>query len=108
MLSIEPSCADHCRMKLQRARLCLDCEELHEEQQCPVCASEVFAFVTRWVPARENRPPPTPRPPAGLTNTQKAVGIGVGLGVMGLARWFATGRKLIEDAATRRDVGELK
>jgi len=26
----------------------------------------------------------------------------------GLARWFATGRKLIEDAATRRDVGELK
>ena len=59
-------------------------------------------------PARESRPQPTPRSPAGLTNTQKAVGISVGLGLVGLARWFAAGRKLIEDAATRQDVGELK
>jgi hypothetical protein len=94
-------------MKLQRARLCLDCEELHEEQQCPVCASAVFAFVTRWVPARERRPQPGP-PSARLTNTQKAVGIGVGIGLWGLARWFAQGQKLIEDAATRGDLGELK
>ena len=108
MLSIERGRADHCRMKLLRARLCLDCEELHEEQQCPVCASEVFAFVSRWVPARESRPQRTPRSPVGLTNTQKAVGISVGLGLVGLARWFAMGRKLVEDAATRRDLGELK
>lgn len=96
-------------MKLQRARLCLDCEELHEGQQCPVCASEVFAFVTRWVPPREKRPQTTPRPPVGLSNTQKAIGVGIsGLALWGIVQWFAKGRKVIEDAATRRDVGELK
>lgn len=43
------------RMQLRNARLCLDCEEIHEAQQCPLCASETFAFMTRWVPAREGR-----------------------------------------------------
>ncbi len=37
------------------ARLCLDCEEVHDAQQCPVCASETFTFMTRWVPAPERR-----------------------------------------------------
>ncbi len=37
-------------MKLRDARLCLDCEELHADEQCPHCASEAFAFVTRWIP----------------------------------------------------------
>jgi hypothetical protein len=96
-------------MKLQRARLCVDCEELHEDERCPVCASETFAYITRWVPARENRPQPMPRPSVRLTNTQKAVGIGIaGIGLWGIAKWLAKGRRLIEDAATRRDVGELR
>jgi hypothetical protein len=54
-------------MQLRTARLCLDCEEVHEAQQCPVCASETFVFITRWVPAperrqkqRSNEPPPAP------------------------------------------------
>ena len=95
-------------MQLNRARLCLDCEELHEEQQCPVCASETFAYVTRWVPARETRPKPNAPPPSALSTTQKAVGISIaGLGLLGLAQWLAQGRRLIEDAASR-DVGELK
>ena len=38
-------------MQLRNARLCLDCEEVHESQQCPSCASESFVFITRWVPA---------------------------------------------------------
>lgn len=38
-------------MELRNARLCLDCEEVHGEQQCPVCGSETFTFMTRWVPA---------------------------------------------------------
>lgn len=37
-------------MQLRSARLCLDCEEIHDAQQCPACASETFAFITRWVP----------------------------------------------------------
>jgi hypothetical protein len=54
-------------MQLRNARLCLDCEEVHEAQQCPSCASESFVFITRWVPAPERRqkprtgePPPSP------------------------------------------------
>ena len=40
-------------MKLPNARLCLDCDEVHDELQCPACASESFAFIKRWVEAPE-------------------------------------------------------
>jgi hypothetical protein len=40
-------------MQLRNARLCLDCEEVHDGLQCPVCASETFAYITRWVPTPE-------------------------------------------------------
>lgn len=43
-------------MRLDVARLCLDCEEIHEEQVCPRCGSEAFAFLTRWIePSTEPR-----------------------------------------------------
>jgi hypothetical protein len=42
-------------MQLRVARLCLDCEEVHEANVCPACASETFAYVTRWIPAPERR-----------------------------------------------------
>jgi hypothetical protein len=45
-------------MQLRTSRLCLDCEEVHEAQQCPLCASETFVFLTRWVPAPERRQRP--------------------------------------------------
>lgn len=38
-------------MKLSNARLCLDCDEVHDEPHCPACASESFAFIKRWVAA---------------------------------------------------------
>ena len=46
-------------MQLRSARLCMDCDEVHDSQQCPSCASETFAFITRWVPVpdRPDRPP---------------------------------------------------
>lgn len=47
-------------MQLRVARLCLDCEEIHDGQTCPVCASESFAFISRWVPAPERRHRPRP------------------------------------------------
>ena len=37
-------------MRLAVARLCLDCEEIHDGDRCPVCGSETFAFLKRWVP----------------------------------------------------------
>src|SRR3954464_15469229 len=55
----------HLGMELRTARLCLDCEEVHAEQQCPICASESFAYLTRWVPVGDRpqvRRPPAPPP----------------------------------------------
>jgi hypothetical protein len=57
-------------MKLDVARLCLDCEEVHDRQHCPSCGSEVFAFLTRWIePAAElrhdrHRQRPAQQPPS--------------------------------------------
>src|SRR5262245_13666722 len=45
-------------MQLRVARLCLDCEELHDAQICPACGSETFAYITRWIPAPERRQQP--------------------------------------------------
>ena len=45
-------------MQLRDARLCLDCDEVHDAQQCPHCASERFSFITNWVslPDGQTRP----------------------------------------------------
>lgn len=92
-------------MQLRNARLCLDCEEIHDAQQCPACASESFAFVTRWVPAPERRAPPRPpepQDPEGLdtyrqlldADRRKAAGRRlmrngiVGLALFGVVRWM--------------------
>lgn len=45
-------------MQLRNARLCLDCDEVHEDQRCPSCASESFGFIKRWVPGSEHRGQP--------------------------------------------------
>jgi hypothetical protein len=42
-------------MQLHAARLCLDCQEIHTTATCPVCASESFAPLSRWIPAQERR-----------------------------------------------------
>ena len=77
-------------MQLRSARLCLDCEELHEEPQCPVCASEAFVYVTRWIPVdprrTRKRTVPRPAPPARVSSFVK--GGAVGLAVLATARWL--------------------
>lgn len=50
-------------MQLRVARLCLDCEEVHANNNCPVCASDHFTYLTRWVPAPERRQRPRPAAP---------------------------------------------
>ena len=57
-------------MQLRTARLCLDCEEVHDAPQCPVCASEMFTFITRWVPAPERRERPRRQEPLRPTELQ--------------------------------------
>lgn len=48
-------------MKLRTARLCLDCDEVHDHYRCPACTSETFVYLTRWVP-EPDRPQRAPRP----------------------------------------------
>ena len=51
-------------MQLHVARLCLDCQEVHDSQTCPICSSESFAYISRWIPAPERRVAPRPAEPA--------------------------------------------
>jgi hypothetical protein len=91
-------------MQLRVARLCLDCEEIHDQLACPICSSESFAYMTRWIPQVENAPrqrptpapsretaetyreliTPTPRPPASRRWAKRGA---VALGAIGLASW---------------------
>jgi hypothetical protein len=89
-------------VQLRLARLCHDCEEVHADQQCPVCASETFTFITRWVPApeRRKRPRPTTSPEAEIyrqltrgdeqpsTAGRVLKRAAVGLTALGIAGWL--------------------
>jgi hypothetical protein len=79
-------------MQLRAARLCLDCEEIHEGQECPVCLSEAFVYLIRWVPVEERR---TRRFPSAIKVTPEPSGAarwvrrGVfGLAVLAASRWL--------------------
>jgi hypothetical protein len=92
-------------MQLRTARLCLDCEEVHDAMRCPSCASETFTYITRWIPAPERRQLPRPTtsaeaemyrplvdkdaPPASSgTGRRMLKGGVVGLTALGLAGWL--------------------
>lgn len=61
-------------MQLRSARLCLDCDEVHDAQQCPQCASETFAFITRWVPVPDRSDRPQTRTRATEPSSPEALG----------------------------------
>jgi hypothetical protein len=85
-------------MQLRNARLCLDCEELHEEQHCPVCASESFAFLAKWIPVDERRVSARPRRPPRVPESETSrprKGWGLAGGLAGLALVAATSRWFI-------------
>lgn len=93
-------------VQLRTARLCLDCEEIHEAQMCPVCASESFAYLIRWIPADErrarNRARTQPRPDGPAEQSGRTAGL-VGRGALGLAlvagaRWLWRLRADMEDS----------
>jgi hypothetical protein len=97
-------------MQLRVARLCLDCDELHDAQQCPVCTSESFAYITRWVPAPERRQRPRAAKPPAATVTASRVALGCGLTAalgVAFAGWSRRARARLE-AAAARNVGELR
>jgi predicted nucleic acid-binding Zn-ribbon protein len=53
-------------MQLHAARLCFNCEEVHDEPACPACGSDSFAYLSRWIPASE-RPARVPERPSRET-----------------------------------------
>ena len=100
-------------MQLMTARLCLDCSEVHDQQQCPICASKAFTYMTRWVPAPERRM--KPREPAnpeldvyrrlvgdGAKPVGKAMRVGaVGLTAVGIVGWlWKTANRAADDKKT--------
>jgi hypothetical protein len=91
-------------MQLRTARLCLDCEEVHESQECPVCLSEAGVYLTRWIPPEERR---TRRFPSAIKVTPVArdparwVRRGVvGLAVIAASRWLWQARGETQSRAT--------
>jgi hypothetical protein len=90
-------------MRLRDARLCLDCEEVHQDEICPICGSESFAYISRWVPVpdpeRAPRPVSTPdaevyrallgeeATPQKPQNRRGLKGGLLGLTALGLAGW---------------------
>jgi len=77
-------------MQLHVARLCMDCEEVHAAQQCPVCGSETFAFISRWIPAPERRRRPRPSTPPETVNTYREL-LSPAPSNSGVARWLRRG-----------------
>ena len=98
-------------MQLNVARLCLDCEEVHGSQSCPKCASETFAYLTRWVPRIETRTPArVPARPLVVPNRVQRIVFGGGaisLVAYILMRTFQRTRKRIE-VHSLRAAGELR
>jgi hypothetical protein len=87
-------------MQLRTARLCMDCEEIHDQPQCPLCGSETFAYVIRWIPAPERRSPARPSTDAERveayqqllgSGTESKMGKWTKRGVWGAAALLATG-----------------
>jgi hypothetical protein len=58
-------------MRLDDARLCLDCEEIHKDQECPACGSEAFAFLTRWIQPSNTERPASTTPPTPVTSSRR-------------------------------------
>ena len=104
-------------MQLHVARLCLDCNEVHDAQDCPRCGSEAFAYLSRWVPAPERRlrSRTTTSPeadvyreliePASSTSTRGRLlkRSAVGISVLALAGWLLRGKDNEKKSESKAD-----
>jgi predicted nucleic acid-binding Zn-ribbon protein len=46
------------RIPLAEARLCLECDTIHDLESCPECGSSTFFYVGNWI--KPSRPPHRP------------------------------------------------
>src|SRR3954453_21127890 len=77
-------------MQLHVARLCMDCDEVHDSKTCPVCGSESFAYITRWIPAPERRRLPRPPQPSDTAATYREL-LSPEPQQSGMPRWLRRG-----------------
>lgn len=104
-------------MQLHVARLCLDCNEVHDTQDCPRCGSEAFAYLSRWVPAPErrlrSRATSSPEaevyreliePSSSTTTRGRLLKRGaVGISVLALAGWLLRGKDNEKPSESKAD-----
>jgi hypothetical protein len=92
-------------VQLRNARLCLDCEEIHEQHQCPICASETFVYLARWIPVEERRSrrrsvrPAPEKSPAARWAQRGAVG----LAALALSGWLWQSSRPSSDDEAREE-----
>ncbi len=77
------------------------------EERCPVCASDAFAWVTRWVPSNERSPryrrPPNPPP---SRKVRWLTGGAAGLALFATTRWFLNPLPAKRDEQVDRKVAD--
>jgi hypothetical protein len=69
----------------------MDCDEVHDAQMCPVCSSETFAYISRWIPAPERRRRPRPPEPSEAVDTYRELLSPGGTSKSGMSRWLRRG-----------------
>lgn len=53
------------KVPLEKARICLECDTIHDLPACPECGSTTFYYLAKWVkPKLPPRPEPPPEAPA--------------------------------------------
>lgn len=55
------------KLPLSEARICLECDTIHDLQSCPECGSATFYFLSNWIrprrpPVQEEQAPPPETP----------------------------------------------
>jgi len=96
-------------VQLKTARLCLNCDEVHDAQACPVCVSETFVYLTRWVPRSQpvTRRAMPPRVAATVPHRARAGSGALSLAASGLYGCFKRVQSRVELMALRK-AGELR
>ena len=98
-------------MQLHLARLCLDCEDIHEASACPLCASESWIYLSRWIP-RERRSGASSgdrfAPPLRVSRKAAATYGIAGVAVAGALEWARRRRKRFQAYAQSRTSGDLR
>jgi predicted nucleic acid-binding Zn-ribbon protein len=77
-------------MQLHAARLCFNCEEVHDQPACPACGSDSFAYLSRWIPASERPARVRERPSPETAETYRQL-LDATHATSGKGRWMKRG-----------------